>query len=225
MLIFIIRSVILYFLLITVIRLLGKRQLGEMEPSEFVVTLLIADLAAVPMQDPGSPLLSGIVPILTILLLEIALSILSYYSITFRKLLCGRPVILMENGTIIQENLKRTRITPDELTEHLREKDIIDLNRVKYAILETNGQISAILGAKDQPLTPRDAGIDVSPNMLPVTIISGGKLLKHNLIISGHDEEWISNLLNKHQCNIKDVFLLTIDGADQIYLSIKAEHI
>lgn len=223
MLISMIRSVILYLLLIVVIRLLGKRQLGEMEPSEFVVTLLIADLASVPMQDLGSPLLSGVVPILTILVLEIVLSVLSYYSITLRKLLCGKPVILIEDGKIIQKNLKQNRITANELAEHLREKDIMDFSRVKYAILETNGQISAILDAQDQPLTPRDANISVQPISLPITIISGGRLLRHNLKISGHDEIWVEDLLRKYHCQIKDVFLLTINGSDEIYLSIKAE--
>ena len=110
---------------------MGKRQLGEMEPSEFVVTMLIADLASVPMQDLGIPLLSGVIPILTVLFMELTLSAFSYYSITVRKLLCGRPVILMENGKILQKNLKKTRFTPDELTEHLREKDILDLSRVQ----------------------------------------------------------------------------------------------
>lgn len=225
MAILIIRSLILYLLLIIVIRLLGKRQLGEMEPSEFVVTLLIADLASVPMQDLGIPLMSGIVPILSVLVLEIILSFLSYYSITFRKILCGRPVVLMENGKIIQDNLKKTRITPDELTELLREKEIIDLSIVKYAILETNGQVSAILDTLDQPLTARTAGKTVSPLFLPITLISGGKILSHNLMISGHDQKWIDSLLQKHGCKTKDVFLLTVDGTDQIYLSIKERHL
>ena len=140
MLISFIRTMILYTILIVVIRLMGKRQLGEMEPMEFVVTMLLANLAAVPMQETGIPLLSGLIPILVVLSMELLLSVLVYHSVGARRLLCGKPVILMENGRLLQENLKKTRITPDELTEFLRIEGITDLASVKYAILETSGQ-------------------------------------------------------------------------------------
>lgn len=211
MLISMIRSVILYLLLIVVIRLLGKRQLAEMEPSEFVVTLLIADLASVPMQDLAAPLLTGVIPILSVFILEVGLSALSYHSISFRKLLCGRPVILMESGTIVQENLRRTRITADELTELLREQGVLDLSQVQYAILETNGQISVL---RDDP---------AQPQLLPFTIISNGKLLRQNLTLSGHDTRWLQKLLKKRGCTQKDVFLLTVDSAEQVFLALRTE--
>lgn len=211
MLISMIRSVILYLLLIVVIRLLGKRQLAEMEPSEFVVTLLIADLASVPMQDLAAPLLTGVIPILSVFILEVGLSALSYHSISFRKLLCGRPVILMENGTIVQKNLRRTRITADELTELLREQGVLDLSQVQYAILETNGQISVL---RDDP---------AQPQLLPFTIISNGKLLRQNLTLSGHDMRWLQKLLKKRSCTQKDVFLLTVDSAEQVFLALRTE--
>lgn len=223
MLVSLIRSLILYLLLILVIRLMGKRQLGEMEPSEFVVTMLIADLASVPMQDLGIPLLSGVVPILTVLFMELILSALSYYSITVRKLICGRPVILMENGKILQKNLKKTRLTPDELTEHLREKDILDLSSVKYAILETNGQISALLYPEKQPLTPSDMGISTGDLELPITIISGGRVMKHNLKVLGRDEQWLAQVLKAHDCDISQVYLLTAEPSGRIYLATMAE--
>lgn len=225
MFVYLIRSMLLYLMLIVTIRLLGKRQLGDMEPTEFVVTLLIADLASVPMQDPGIPLLSGIVPILTILVLEIILSTLSFYFISFRKLLCGMPIILIENGKIIPNNLKRTRITPDELTEHLREKEIVDLSTVKYAILETNGQISALLDSQNQPLTPKDMNMKTDDNDLPITIISGGKLLEHNLNISGHNRKWVDKILSQHHTTEENVFLLTVTRANKIYLSLKNEEL
>ena len=142
MLISFIRTMILYTILIVVIRLMGKRQLGEMEPMEFVVTMLLANLAAVPMQETGIPLLSGLIPILVVLSMELLLSVLVYHSVGARRLLCGKPVILMENGRLLQENLKKTRITPDELTEFLRIEGVTDLASVKYAILETSGQVS-----------------------------------------------------------------------------------
>ena len=135
MLISFLRTIILYLLLIASIRLMGKRQLGEMEPTEFVVTMLVANLAAVPMQESGIPLLAGAVPILVVLAMELLLSVLSYHSIRFRRLVCGKPVILIENGKLIQRNLQKTRVTPDELTEYLRLQGVVDLAQVKYAIL------------------------------------------------------------------------------------------
>ncbi len=219
MLVCLIRSVILYLLLILVIRLMGKRQIGEMEPSEFVVTMLIADLASVPMQDLGIPLLSGIIPIVTVLAIEILLSALAYHFILVRKLLCGKPVILMENGKILPENLKKTRLTPDELTEHLREQGIVDLTTVKYAILETNGQVSALLDPKYQPLTVQDAGKKAQALELPITIISSGKLIRQNLALAGRTEEWVAKTLQQHYCRQSDVVLLTVDPSGTIYLS------
>jgi len=223
MLVCFIRSIILYFLLILAIRLMGKRQLGEMEPSEFVVALLIADLASVPMQDLGIPLLSGVIPILTVLSIELILSVLTYHSIFMRKLFCGKPVILMENGKLLQANLKKTRITPDELREHLREKGIVDLTTVKYAILETNGQISALLETGEQPLTANAAGVKTAPLELPITIISCGNLLRSNLQLAGRSEPWLHELLHNNGCQISDVLLLTVEPGGRYYLSTTQE--
>lgn len=130
MLISFLRTVVLYLLLIVTVRLMGKRQIGEMEPAEFVVTMLLANLAAIPMQDSAIPLLSGLVPILVILGLELILAAVSLQSIRMRRLLCGKPVILMQNGKILERNLQRTRVNLDELTMHLREKGIFDLSTV-----------------------------------------------------------------------------------------------
>ena len=171
MLISFIRTIILYTILIVVIRLMGKRQLGEMEPMEFVVTMLLANLAAVPMQETGIPLLSGLIPILVVLSMELLLSVLVYHSVGARRLLCGKPVILMENGRLLQENLKKTRITPDELTEFLRIEGVTDLASVKYAILETSGQVSVLPYAKFKPASAKAAGVQVEDTRLPVTVI------------------------------------------------------
>ncbi|MDD3164495.1 MAG: DUF421 domain-containing protein, partial [Oscillospiraceae bacterium] len=158
-----IRTLILYPVLILVIRLMGKRQIGQLEPAEFVVTMLLADLAAVPMQDPGIPLIAGLVPILIVLSLELSLSVLSLRSIRFRKFFCGKPVILMENGVILQGSLRRTRVTVDELIEHLRQKDVTDLSTVQYAILETDGCLSVLLYPKEKPASAKDACIKAPP--------------------------------------------------------------
>ena len=151
-----IRTVLLYLVLIFVIRLMGKRQIGQMEPAEFVVTMLVANLAAIPMQDGGIPLYSGTVPILTVLGMELVLSTLSMRSIRIRRMLCGKPVILIENGNILQGNLRKTRVTLDELTSHLRQKDILDLQTVQYAILETDGNLSVFPYPKERFSSPRN---------------------------------------------------------------------
>lgn len=210
------RTIILYLVLIAVIRLMGKRQIGQMEPSEFVVTMLVANLASIPMQDEGISLASGLVPILTVLGIELVLSQLSLQSIRFRKLLCGKPVILIENGNILQENLRKTRVTLDELTGHLREKDVLDLTTVQYAILETNGNLSVFPYPKEKPATAGDAGVQTEKQYLPLTIISDGKLLQENLKKAGKDLPWLHKTLKKQNCLLKDTWLLTVDGADNI---------
>lgn len=224
MLICFIRSILLYILLILAIRLMGKRQIGEMEPSEFAIALLIADLAAVPMQDTTTPLLAGVIPIFTVLSIELLLSVISYHCIPFRRLLCGKPVILIEDGKIVQENMKKTRLTTNELLEHLREQAISDLATVKYAILETNGQISALLYPEYQPVTIRDAGMKPSNQLeLPITLISEGSLLSNNLKISGKSREWLNNVLKQHHCSVSQVYLFTLTQSGGICL-IKKEN-
>ena len=215
------RTVILYLVLIGVIRLMGKRQVGQMEPSEFVVTMLVANLASIPMQDAGIPLYSGLVPILTVLGIELILSGLSLKSILFRKLLCGKPVILVENGHILQKNLRKTQVTLDELTGHLRQKDILDLSTVQYAILETNGDLSVFPYPAHRPASAKEAGIQVKKQTFPITIISDGTLLEENLATAGKDRRWVQRVLKERDAERKDTWLLTVDGQDHIYFCRK----
>lgn len=210
------RTIILYLVLIAVIRLMGKRQIGQLEPSEFCVTMLVANLASIPMQDSGIPLLSGFIPIVTVLGLELVLSHLSLRSIRVRKLLCGKPVILIENGNILQRNLRKTRVTLDELTGHLREKDVLDLRSVQYAILETNGNLSVFPYPKDRPASAKEAGITPQKQTLPLTIISDGVLLPENLKIAKKNTAWVQKVLKQHDADIRDTWLLTVDGNDHV---------
>lgn len=223
MLIAFVRSVILYLVLIFVVRLMGKRQLGEMEPMEFVVSILIADLASVPMQDSGIPLLSGLIPILIVLAIELLLSVGVYHSVNLRRLFCGKPVILIEHGKLLQKNMKKTRVNPDELTEFLRIQGIVDITTVKYAILETNGAISTLLYPKYEPAAAKDAGVQVDELQLPITLISGGKLLKHNLKLLGKTQSWLDEQLKNYNCTARSVYLMTAEPGGKLYLSIKQE--
>lgn len=210
------RTIILYLVLILVIRLMGKRQIGQMEPAEFVVTMLVANLAAIPMQDGGIPLFSGAVPIFTVLGVELVLSALSLKNSRLRKLLCGKPVILIENGKILQENLRKTRITLDELSGHLREKDVLDISSVQYAILETNGNLSVFPYPKEKPASARDAGIQARQQFLPMTIISDGELMEENLQKAKKDRAWLRRVLEERDADVKSTWLLTVDRGNRI---------
>ena len=211
-----IRTIILYLVLIFCVRLMGKRQIGQMEPSEFVVTMLVANLAAIPMQNEGLPLYGGLIPILTVLGMELVLSGAMLRSIRLRKFLCGKPVILIENGRILQQNLRATRITLDELTGHLREKDVLDIRSVQYAILETNGNLSVFPFPAEVPASAKDAGIHPKDRFLPVTVISDGQLLRQNLQYAAKDENWVHQVLGEYRASIAGTWLLTVDKADHV---------
>ena len=213
------RTILLYLVLIGGVRLMGKRQIGQLEASEFVVTMLIANLASIPMQDGGIPLLSGLVPILTVLGLELVLSGFIMRSVRFRRLLCGKPVILIENGRILQQNLRSTRVTLDELAGHLREKDVLDVTSVQYAILETDGNLSVFPYPKELPASAAEAGIKPKDRHLPVTIIEDGYFSRENLQKSGKTEDWLVKTLTKNRATITGTFLLTVDkGGNTVWI-------
>ena len=198
------RTVLFYGVLIFVVRLMGKRQIGQMEPSEFVVTMLVANLAAIPLEETALPLYSGLVPIGVVLVLEILLSWVSMKSIRIRKFLCGKPVILVENGNILQKNLRAVRINPDELTAMLRQKDALDIRQVRYAILETNGNLSVFLCPQEKE------------GSLPVTLVQDGRLLWQNLALAGKEQGWVEKVLQGKGAKIKDTYLLTVDRNGKI---------
>lgn len=210
------RTLFLYLVLIFAVRLMGKRQIGEMEPAEFVVTMLVANLAAIPMQDGAIPLYSGLVPILTVLGMELVLSGLILRSVRLRRLLCGKPVILIDNGKILQENLKSARINLDELTGQLRAKDVLDIRTVQFAILETSGDLSVFPYPKEKPASAKDAGVQATGQHLPVTVVEDGYLSRENLKRAKKDEKWLEKVLSQHNCGIQDTFLLTVDESGQV---------
>jgi uncharacterized membrane protein YcaP (DUF421 family) len=178
--------------------------------------MLIADLASIPMQNGGIPLFTGLVPILTVLGLELVLSGLIMRSVRIRRLLCGKPVILIDNGKILQQNLRRTRISLDELTGQLREKDVLDLKTVQYAILETNGNLSVFPFPKYAPASAMDAGIFPKKQILPVTIIEDGYFSEENLQKAGKDQKWLHSTLESQGATISSTFLLTADNKNYV---------
>ena len=218
------RTVILYILIIAGIRLMGKRQVGELEPSELVLSLLIADLASVPMQDLGIPLHAGVVPILTLLSITMILSVLTMKSIRFRALLCGKPSIIIREGKLEQREMRRNRLTVDELLEELRSQGQCSIAAVKYGILETNGHLSVLLYSEQDVPTRRDLHLRSDDPGLPLVIISDGTVLEQNLHLRGLDRNWLNEQLRRHNCaRAEDVFLMTVDECGEIYLSPKQE--
>ena len=217
------RTIVLYTMLILAVRIMGKRQIGQMEPSEFVVAMLVADLAAIPMQNNAIPLVNGLVPMLVVMGLELILSHLSLKSIRLRKMLCGKPVILIDNGRIVQENLRRTQVTLDELSGHLREKDVLDIQTVQYAILETNGNLSVFPYPAEQPAAAKDAKVKASRQYLPVTVVSDGKLLPENLKRAKKDGAWLRKVLLERNATLEGTYLLTVDDGNHVYYIPKEE--
>ena len=218
----VIRTVILYLLIIVGIRLMGKRQIGQLEPSELVLSLLIADLAAVPMQDFRIPLIMGAIPILTLLCLSTILSVVTVKSIRFRALLCSRPSIVIQDGKILTREMMKNRYTVDELMEELRVAGVTDLSTVKYAVLETTGRISVIQNAQEQPVTAKDLGIPSREKGLPVIVISDGRVLSHNMKTRKLTMEWVERQLHDRGIQkIQQVFLMTVDEEDNVYFTTK----
>ena len=215
-----IRTIILYILIIAGIRLMGKRQVGELEPSELVLSLIIADLAAVPMQDFGIPLLTGVIPILALLAMTMILSVLTMKSIRFRALLCGRPSVVIRRGEIDQREMRRNRLTVDELLEELRSQGYTDPQKVEYAILETSGQLSVLPRAAEKPPTMKQLGLEAQESGLPLMLISDGRLLERNLRARGYDGRWLDKQLEQRGVKRREeVFLMTVDEQGQIYLA------
>lgn len=212
------RSIILYIVVVIVMRLMGKRQLGELEPSEFAVTVMISELATIPMQDSDIPLLHGIIPILAIISLEFIMTFLSLKSIRFRTFSCGKPSILIREGTIDQKELKRVRISIDELMSALRNKNATDISKIRYAILEPGGQLSVINYEDSSPVTPKM--LDLYPNEagIPFTLISDGNFIESNLERRGVDRDWVEHWLRRHgKPEPGKIFLLTLDDAGNVF--------
>ena len=212
-----IRTIALYLILVAVVRLMGKRQIGQMEPAEFVVTMLVANLAAIPMQDGGIPLYSGLVPILTVLGVELLLSAFCLRSIRFRRLLCGKPVILIDNGKILRDNLQRTRVTLDELTELLRQCNVLRPETVQYAILETNGNLSVFPYPQHIPAVAKDVGITPKKQQIPYTIIADGNLYEENLRLLGKDRTWLERVLRDKGGQLDRTLLLMADKEEKVF--------
>ena len=209
MIVSVIRTVILYLLLMVAMRLMGKRQLGELQPSELVVTLLLSDLAAVPMQENGLPLFNGVLPILVLVSLEILLSGAMMKWPRLTGWITGSPIPVIRDGKPDVAAMRRLRLTIDDLVENLRQQNVFELSQVQTALVETNGHITAYCYPAYQPATAKDVGVEPPPTGMPLPIISDGALCQWGMAACGLSEEAVDRLLRRHHCTRKDVFLLT----------------
>ena len=219
------RTVLLYALLIVGLRLTGKRQIGQLEPIEFVLMMLLSDLASVPMQDFGLPLLQGIIPIATLLALSTLLSGISLLSVRFRSLICGEPPIIVRDGVLQQTAMKRSRLTLDEVLEELRVQGVSSLADVKYAVLETSGQVSVLLRSDAQPVTPAQLSMNAADDpFLPVLLINDGRLLRDNMKKMDVDDAWLRRQLKReHLKDPSQVFLLSLDQGGNVICQAKED--
>lgn len=211
------RTLILFSLVVVVMRIMGKRQIGELQPFELVVAIMISELAAVPMADIEIPLLDGIIPILTLLFAQVFLAYLSLISNKARTIICGRPSILIEKGTIIESELRRLRININDLLEQLRVKNYANIRDVDYAILETNGQMSIIPKGASQTINRKDLGLSASDPGLPLTIIIDGMVVKHNLqLLKLTEKELLEKLKEQGVASLQQIFFASIDTTGTI---------
>ncbi len=212
------RTLIVYVSLLFAMRMMGKRQLGELELSELVIAVLISDIAAHPLQDIGIPLMNGILPIIILFSCELVVAGILVRSQTAKKILCGKPSFLIYNGTIVQREMQKNRFTIDELAEELRTHSVMDFSRVQYAILETDGQVNAILYPADRPVTAAQLSLPTENSGYPIILINNGKLVQDNLRVAGKDERWLKKELSKRKVSdYKEVYLFTVNSANEIY--------
>mgnify|MGYP003298445989 CR=1 FL=1 len=216
------RCLITYAIVLVVFRLMGKRQLGELQPFEFVITLIIADLAVIPMSEINIPLLHGIVPLLTLSVLHFLLSFFARKSITMRKLISGKPVIVINPNGIDYEALKKLNMNFNDLSEALRGLNYFSFDQIEYAIVETNGKITVLPNADNAPLCATDFGLQKEESTLPIMLICDGKLMKDNLKIAQVDEYFIQKQIQKAGAfKVKEVMIATIDNAGKMYIQPK----
>lgn len=221
MLITFIRAIVLYILVLVVMRLMGKREIGQLQPFELAIAIMIADLASIPMTNTGTPIFKGIIPILGLLLMHLIISVINLKSIKLRELICGKPSILIYRGKIDEKMLKKERFTINELQERLRGNNIVNIGDVEYAILETNGEITIIQKPNKRNLIPEDLGIEPEYEGIPYDLVIDGVVMKDNLNKIGKNYEWLKKEVQKFGIKPEDALIVTLDGKSQFFCQKK----
>ena len=217
-----IRTVLLYTIIIITVRIMGKRQISELQTSELVITMLMSDIAAIPMQDTDQSMLSGIIPIFILVICEILISVLMLKNSKFRKLICGKPVIVINDGKIDQKAMSELRISTEELFEELRQKDVFRLEDVAFAIIETNGKMSILKKPGSDTVTAKQLGVQTHDNGMQTVIVSDGEIAASSMKFCNLDKKWLKNTLIREKIKLSDIFIMTADKS-QKYQIIKKE--
>ena len=217
------RSIILYVLVLIVMRFMGKREIGQMQPFELAISIMIADLSTIPMTETGIPIFNGIIPILGLLLMHLTISIINMKSLKAREVLCGKPSILIYRGKINEKALVKERFTINELQERLRGNNVVNLGDVEYAILETSGQVTVIQKPEKRGTTPEDFNIQPEYEGIPYDLVIDGKIMQKNLQAIGKNEQWLRKQVEKFKIKPEEALVVTIDGKGQIFCQKKGE--
>lgn len=224
MLLIIIRTLILYAAVVVVMRIMGKQEIRQLQPFELVVALMVADLAAIPMEDTEIPLLSGLVPITVLMAAQITMSFISMKSEKARRIISGSPSVVIKNGRIVEPELKRLRYSINDLLEQLRVKNYPNLADIEFVILETNGQLSVIPKSQKRALQPIDLQIPTEYEGLTLELVVDGVVNHKNLRLVNLTEDWLRNELGKLGVNdLKKVFFASLDTAGKLFYQVKAD--
>lgn len=224
MLIGIIRALILFTTVVVFLRLMGKRQIGQLQPYELVIIIMLSELAAIPMENTGIPLVSGLVPIFTLLVAQVFLSVVSLKSENARRIICGTPSVLVENGKIVESELRRVRYNINDLMEQLRAKNMPNIADVEFAILETSGDLSVIPKSQKRPLVPADISLPTKYEGISTTLIIDGYVFQKNLANMHLSEEWLKGELKKLGVNdLKEVLFASIDTEGRLFYQARSK--
>lgn len=216
-----IRTVILYAIVIVAMRIMGKRQIGEMQAAELVVTLMISDLATMPMQETGIPITNGIIPIVALVFIEIILSFAMLKWPYIRRVISGRPVVVIKDGVPIQSAMRKIRFANDDLLEELRKNGVFDIGTVGCAMVETDGKLSIYLKADQQPLTPETAKIKTAENGMTAAVVSDGVISEFGLSLCEKDIKWLEQTIKKEKTTLDKIYLMTCDKAGEYSVFLK----
>ena len=216
-----IRTVILYILVLVIMRMMGKREIGQLQPFELAISIMIADLATIPMTETGIPIFNGIIPILGLLLMHILISMINLKSLKAREIICGKPRILIYRGKIDAKALKKERFTINELQEKLRGNNIVNLGDIEYAILETSGEVTIIQKPEKRGSIPEDFNIKPEYEGIPYDLVIDGKVMEQNLKKLGKNYNWLKKQVEKFGIKPEEALVVTIDGKGQIFCQKK----
>ncbi|MGE5417960.1 MAG: YetF domain-containing protein [Acidobacteriota bacterium] len=224
MLLVVLRTLILFASVVLFLRMMGKRQIGQLQPYELVIVIMISELAAIPMESTNIPLLRGIIPIFVLFVAQVALAYVSLKSERARGIICGRPSILIENSKIVESELERQRYNINDLIEQLRLKNVPNIGDVEFAILETSGQVSVIPKSQKRPVEPEDLSIPTQYEGLPTTLVIDGHVIHQNLKRNELGVDWLRGELRKFGINdLRDVLFASLDTQGRIYYQLKSK--